>query len=119
MATNPTKQTPTGAAGAEADQPTPPPSDAGDAAQDRIAELEAENQRLREQAEAAAESKGEPRLTWVVAYPEISAQPKDTDGKPVGEPIVLKAGQTLPAECEWNAPFLRSIGHVHALSVKG
>lgn len=84
------------------------------AAEKRIEQLEAENQRLRD---AAAAPAGEIRLAWVVTYPEISAQPKDDDGKPVGEPITLKEGETLPANCEWNARFLASIGHVRALQI--
>jgi hypothetical protein len=79
-------------------------------------QLEAENQRLREPPRPPA---GETRLAWVVTYPEISAQPKDDDGEPKGEPIVLKQGETLPADCEWNARSSRSSATSTALQVNG
>jgi hypothetical protein len=106
MATNPPKP------------PAGPPAELDEAAAARIAELEAEVARLREQAEQAEpKPAGDTRLAWVVTYPEISAQPKDENGEPKGKPRVLKQGETLPADCEWNAQFLRSIGHVTALQV--
>jgi len=91
---------------------TPPATEQGpelDAALARIAELEAEL--------AAKAATPAVRLVWVVAYPAISVQPKDADGGLLGEQVVLKQGETLPADCEWAVPFLRTIGHVQAVQV--
>jgi hypothetical protein len=57
------------------------------------------------------------RLAWVVTYPAISVQPKGDDGEPNGDPVTLTQGQALPADCEWQGPFLVTIGHVTPLQV--
>jgi hypothetical protein len=96
--------------------------DAAKAAADqdaRIAALEADNTALQQRlaaAEEAARPKGN-RLSWVVIYPAISLQRKDDDGQPVGDPVILNRGDTLPPDLEDQGPFLRSIGHVTALQV--
>jgi len=83
------------------------------------ADLDAANARIAELESALAE-KAAPtgtRLAWIVTYPAISVQPKDTDGGLIGDQVVIKQGEQLPPECEWAAPFLRTVGHVTAVQV--
>lgn len=85
-----------------------------------IAELKAQNEALQRKLDAAqakVKPSREGRLSWIVTYPAISLQPKDADGKPVGDPVILNRGETLPPELEDQGPFLKSIGHVTALQV--
>ena len=81
----------------------------------KVADLEAQNEALRA---AAEKPSGETKLAWVVIYPRISVQPKGDDGEPKGEPVVLEKGSVLPDDCMWQAEFLKSIGHVTALTVR-
>ena len=86
------------------------------AEKDAAAAAERAAQTAAEQA-AAAQARAATRLAWIVTYPAISVQPKDADGQPDGDPLVLQRGAQLPASCEWAGPFLGTIGHATALQV--
>ena len=83
----------------------------------KVADLEAQNEALRAAADKSDQPAGEPRLVWVVTYPKISVQPKDEDGQPKGEPVILKQGEFLPDECVGQADQLRAFGYVAAMNI--
>jgi hypothetical protein len=106
-------------AGANQNEPKPDAAKESDAAA-QIAALQAQNEALQRKLDAAqakARPSREGRPGWIVTYPAISLQPTDGDGKPVGDPVIINRGETLPPEFEAQGPFLRSIGHVTALQV--